>query len=32
MEKNEVLARERGITFEEVIQRIEAGTQVLITV
>jgi len=31
MEKNEVLARERGITFEEVIQRIEAGTQVIET-
>lgn len=31
MEKNEILARERGITFEEVVQRIEAGAQIIET-
>ena len=30
-EKNEVLARERGITFEEIVQRIESGTKVIET-
>jgi uncharacterized DUF497 family protein len=30
-EKNETLARERGITFEEVVQRIESGTKVIET-
>ena len=30
-EKNEVLARERGITFEEIVQRIEAGAKVIET-
>ncbi|MDY6830310.1 MAG: DUF4258 domain-containing protein [Thermodesulfobacteriota bacterium] len=30
-EKNEVLARERGITFEEIVQRIEAGAMVIET-
>ena len=28
-EKNEVLAKERGITFEEIVQRIESGTKVI---
>ena len=28
-EKNEVLARERGITFEEIVQRIESGAKVI---
>lgn len=28
-EKNEVLARERGITFEEVVQKIEAGAKII---
>jgi uncharacterized DUF497 family protein len=27
-EKNDVLARERGITFEEIVQRIEKGSRV----
>ena len=27
-EKNEILARERGITFEEIVQRIESGAKV----
>ncbi|MCD6199231.1 MAG: DUF4258 domain-containing protein [Deltaproteobacteria bacterium] len=31
VEKNEVLARERGITFEEVVQKIEAGTKIIET-
>ena len=31
MEKNEILAKERGITFEEVVQRIEAGARVIQT-
>jgi hypothetical protein len=26
---NEVLARERGITFEEIVQRIESGAKVI---
>ena len=30
-EKNEILARERGITFEEIVQRIESGTKVIET-
>ena len=30
-EKNETLARERGITFEEIIQRIESGAKVIET-
>jgi uncharacterized DUF497 family protein len=30
-EKNEVLARERGITFEEIVQRIESGAKVIET-
>ena len=30
-EKNEVLARKRGITFEEIVQRIEAGAKVVET-
>jgi len=30
-EKNEILARERGITFEEIVQRIESGAQVIET-
>jgi len=28
-EKNETLAKERGITFEEIVQRIEAGAIVI---
>ena len=28
-EKNEILARERGITFEEIVQRIEAGAKII---
>ena len=28
-EKNETLLRERGITFEEIVQRIESGTSVI---
>ena len=28
-EKNEVLARERGITFEEIVKRIESGAKTL---
>jgi len=28
-EKNEMLARERGITFEEIVQRIESGAKVI---
>ncbi len=28
-EKNEILARERGITFEEIVQRIESGAKVI---
>ena len=31
MEKNEVLARERGITFEEVVQKIKAGAKIIET-
>ncbi len=31
VEKNEVLARERGITFEEVVQKIEAGATIIET-
>ena len=30
-EKNEVLARERGITFEEIVQRIGSGAKVIET-
>jgi len=30
-EKNEVLASERGITFEEIVQRIESGAKVIET-
>ena len=30
-EKNEMLARERGITFEEIVQRIEFGAKVIET-
>ena len=30
-EKNELLARERGITFEEIVQKIESGAQVIET-
>ena len=30
-EKNEILARERGITFEEVVERIENGATVIET-
>ena len=30
-EKNEVLTKERGITFEEIVQRIEAGAKVIET-
>jgi uncharacterized DUF497 family protein len=28
-EKNEILAQERGITFEEIVQRIESGAKVI---
>lgn len=28
-EKNEILARERDITFEEIVQRIKSGTKVI---
>lgn len=30
-EKNEILAKERGITFEEIVQRIESGAKVIET-
>ncbi len=30
-EKNELLARERGITFEEIVQKIESGVKVIET-
>ncbi len=30
-EKNQILARERGITFEEIVQRIESGAKVIET-
>jgi len=30
-EKNEIIAKERGITFEEIVQRIEAGAKVIET-
>ncbi len=30
-EKNEILARERGITFEEIVQRIKSGAKVIET-
>jgi len=30
-EKNEILASERGITFEEIVQRIESGAKVIET-
>jgi uncharacterized DUF497 family protein len=29
VEKNEILARERGITFEEIVRRIELGCRVI---
>jgi len=29
VEQNEVLARERGITFEEIVQRMESGCKVI---
>ena len=31
VEKNEILVRERGITFEEIVQRIESGVKVIET-
>ena len=31
VEKNEILARERGITFEEIVQKIESGSRVIET-
>ena len=31
VEINEILARERGITFEEIVQRIESGAKVIET-
>ena len=31
MEKNEILFRERGITFEEIVQKIESGAKVIET-
>ena len=31
VEKNEILAKERGITFEEVVERIESGVKVVET-
>jgi len=31
VEKNDILARERGITFEEIVQRIESGAKVIET-
>ncbi len=31
VEKNEILARERGITFEEIVQRIQSGAKVIET-
>lgn len=31
VEKNEVLARERGITFEEIVQKIEVGAKIIET-
>jgi len=30
-EKNEILALERGITFEEIVQRIESGAKIIET-
>ncbi|MCB2184121.1 MAG: BrnT family toxin [Desulfobulbaceae bacterium] len=30
-EKNEILAKERGITFEEIVQRISAGAKIIET-
>jgi uncharacterized DUF497 family protein len=30
-EKNEILARERGITFEEIVRKIESGAKVIET-
>ena len=30
-EQNEIFARERGITFEEIVQRIESGAKVIET-
>ena len=30
-EKNEILAQERGITFEEIVERIESGVKVIET-
>jgi len=31
VEKNEILANERGITFEEIVQKIESGVKVIET-
>ena len=31
VEKNEILASERGITFEEIVQKIESGVKVIET-
>ena len=31
IEKNEILFRERGITFEEIVQKIESGAKVIET-
>ena len=31
VEKNQILAMERGITFEEIVQRIESGAKVIET-
>ena len=31
VEKNEVLAKQRGITFEEIVERIQSGVKVLET-
>jgi uncharacterized DUF497 family protein len=30
-EENEILARERGITFDEIVQRIESGAKIIET-
>ena len=31
VEKNEILAKQRGITFEEIVERIESGVNVIET-
>ncbi|MBL7116157.1 MAG: DUF4258 domain-containing protein [Kiritimatiellae bacterium] len=31
VEKNEILAKQRGITFEEIVERIESGVKVVET-